>query len=59
MKEFKKKQNDGNTFKSVIAEARKISDGFCFKHGDVRLGQTFFDGKVNRKRVRKNLVIEK
>ena len=56
---IKKKHNDGITFKSVIAEARKISAGFCFKHSDVRLGQTLFDGMVNRKRVRKSLVIEK
>ena len=58
MKEFKN-QNDGNTFKSAIAEARKISAGFCFKQGEVRLGQTLVDGIVNRKRVQEELVIEK
>jgi len=56
---IKKKQNDGNTFKSSIAEAQKISAGFCFKHGEVRLGQTLVDGIVNRKRVQEELVIEK
>jgi len=59
VKELKKKQNDGNTFKSVIAEARKISAGFCFKQGEVRLGQTLVDGIVNRKRVQEELVIKK
>ena len=54
-----RKQNDGNTFKSAITEARKISAGFCFRHGEVSFGQTLFDGIVNRKRVRKELVIEK
>ena len=59
VKELKKKQNDGNTFKSAIAEARKISAGFCLKQGEVRLGQTLVDGVVNRKRVQEELVIEK
>ena len=54
-----KKQNDGNTFKSVITEARKISTGFFLKHGELRLGQTLLDGIVNRKRVQEELVIEK
>ena len=32
-------------------EARKISAGFFFNHGEIRLGQTLVDGIVNRKRV--------
>ena len=42
VKELKKKQNDGNTFKNSIAEARKISPRFFVKHGEVILGQTLF-----------------
>ena len=59
VKELKKNQNDGNTFKNSIVNAKKISAGFCFKHGEVRLGQTLVDGIVNRKRVQEELVIEK
>ena len=56
---IKNDQNDGNTFKNKIVHAKKISAGYCFKHGEVRLGQTLVDGIVNRKRVQEELVIEK
>ena len=56
---IKKNQNDGNTFKNIIVNAKKISAGFCFKHGEVRLGQTLVDGIENRKRIQEELVIEK
>ena len=53
------KQITGKIFKHIINDANKISAELCCKNGEVRHGKKLLDRSLNRKRLAKELVIEK
>ena len=53
------KQIDGNIFKDVINDAKKIYTGSCFKNGEVGLSKVLLDGFLNRQHLKEELIIEK